>query len=250
MHDNVLQVSDLVGGYSGRKPILHHLTFHVQPGEIIGLVGLNGAGKSTTIKHILGLLEPLQGEVKIQGKTRKQAKQGYHSSLGYIPETPLLYEQLTLWEHLELTAMAYQIGKKDLAERGKFLLDEFNMIKMKDWLPDSFSKGMKQKVMIMNAFLVRPSLYVIDEPFLGLDPRAIHSLLALLNEEKRRGAGIFMSTHILSTVESFCDRFILLHEGRILLHGTLADWRRQTGLTNCSLDEIFMKVTEVNRDEE
>lgn len=246
---NILEVEHLVGGYTGRKPILHDLSLCVKPGQIVGLVGLNGAGKSTTIKHILGLMEPIQGTIRMNGKVRHDSKQEYHSHMAYIPESPALYEQLTLWEHLELTALAYHLEKSVFASRAENLMKEFRMERMKDWLPETFSKGMKQKVMIMNAFLVQPSLYVIDEPFVGLDPRAIHSLLSLIQSEKERGAGIFMSTHILSTVEKFCDRFILLHEGRILLSGTLDEWRKQTGLHHASLDEIFMKVTEVERNE-
>lgn len=248
-HSFILEVENLIGGYSGLKPVLHDLSFRVGPGQMIGLVGLNGAGKSTTIKHILGLLEPTQGAIRMNGKTRYDSKEDYHAHMAYIPENPALYEQLTLWEHLELTALAYHVEKSDFTSRAERLMKEFRMERMRDWLPETFSKGMKQKVMIMNAFLVQPSLYVIDEPFVGLDPRAIHSLLALIQSEKERGAGILMSTHILSTVEKFCDRFILLHEGRILLKGTLDEWREQTGLYQASLDDIFMKVTEVERNE-
>lgn len=248
-HSFILEVESLLGGYTGRKPILHNLSFQVGPGQIVGLVGLNGAGKSTTIKHILGLLEPIQGTIRINGKARHDSKQDYHAHMTYIPESPTLYGQLTLWEHLELTALAYHLEKREFISRADKLMKEFRMERMKDWLPETFSKGMKQKVMIMNAFLVQPSLYVIDEPFVGLDPRAIHSLLALIRSEKERGAGILMSTHILSTVEKFCDHFILLHEGRILLRGTLDEWREQTGLYQASLDDIFMKVTEVERNE-
>ncbi|RKD25100.1 multidrug ABC transporter ATP-binding protein [Ammoniphilus oxalaticus] len=248
-YENILQVSDLIGGYSRRHPILHELTFHVAPGEVVGLVGLNGAGKSTTIKHILGLLEPIQGEILIKGQTRRTSKERYHTALSYVPETPLLYEQLTLWEHMEFMALSYQLDRAELNQRATELMEQFNMKKMKDWLPERFSKGMKQKVMIMNALLAQPAMYIIDEPFVGLDPQAIHALLEQLKMEKQRGAGIFMSTHILATVEHFCDRFILLHEGRILLQGTLSDWRKQTGLAEASLDEIFMTVTEVDRHE-
>lgn len=248
-HSFILEVGNLIGGYRGRKPVLHDLSFRVRPGEIVGLVGLNGAGKSTTIKHILGLLEPIQGTILMNGKARHDSKQDYHAHMAYIPETPALYEQLTLWEHLELTALAYHLEKKEFTSRAEKLMKEFRMERMKDWLPETFSKGMKQKVMIMNAFLVQPSLYVIDEPFVGLDPRAIHSLLRLIQAEKERGAGVLMSTHILSTIEKFCDHFILLHEGRILLNGTLEGWRKQTGSYQASLDDIFMKVTEVERNE-
>lgn len=241
-----LKVSDLVGGYPGRDPVLHGLNFQVAAGEVVALVGLNGAGKSTTIKHILGLLEPSRGEIRVQGRTKQEGEQRFRRSMAYIPETPLLYDQLTTREHLTFVAMSYQLNRREADERARFLLERFQMEKVKDWFPEYFSKGMKQKTMIMNALLVQPPLYVIDEPFVGLDPRAIDTFLQLLEQEKKRGAGILMSTHILSMVEHFCDRFILLHEGKILLQGSLSDWRERTGLKEASLNDIFMTVTRGN----
>ncbi|RXT04203.1 ABC transporter ATP-binding protein [Ammoniphilus sp. CFH 90114] len=246
----ILEVEDLCGGYSKNKPVLHHLRFQVRTNEIVGLIGLNGAGKSTTIKHILGLLDPTSGSIRINGLSRDQQREAYQSQLTYIPETPIFYEQLTLWEHLELTAMAYDLPEEEWVPRAQFLLKQFRMEPMKHWMPDTFSKGMKQKLMIICAFLSEPSLYVIDEPFLGLDPRAIRALLDLMKTRQKGGAGILVSTHILPTAELFCDRFVLLHEGRVLLQGTLGDLRDQTKLPEATLDEIFMQVTEVRRDDE
>ena len=248
VQEPILKVEQLVGGYLKRKPVLHHLNFEVHANEIVGLIGLNGAGKSTTIKHILGLLEPVEGSVHIHGVSRKEKRELYQSKLTYIPESPIFYDQLTLWEHLELTAMAYNL-EENWTGTAEFLLKEFRMEKMRHWLPETFSKGMKQKLMIICAFLVRPSLYVIDEPFVGLDPRAIQSLLELMDKRKEDGSGILVSTHILSTAERFCNRFIVLHEGRILLQGTLPQLQQQTKLEKATLDEIFMKVTEVTHDE-
>lgn len=245
----ILQVEDLSGGYLKSRPVLHHLRFQVRSNEIVGLIGLNGAGKSTTIKHILGLLEPTNGSISIKGITRDQHREAYQAQVTYIPETPIFYEQLTLWEHLELTAMAYGLSEDDWVPRAQSLLSEFRMEPMKHWLPETFSKGMKQKLMIICAFMLEPSLYVIDEPFVGLDPKAIRSLLELMKRRQKKGAGILVSTHILSTAELFCDRFVLLHEGRILLQGSLPELRQQTKLHQASLDEIFMQVTEVNRNE-
>ncbi len=248
VQEPILKIEHLVGGYLKRKPVLHDINFEVHSNEIVGLIGLNGAGKSTTIKHILGLLEPVEGTIRIHGISRQEKRELYQSKLTYIPEAPIFYEQLTLWEHLELTAMAYDLHES-WAETASLLLQEFRMEKMKHWLPETFSKGMKQKLMIICAFLARPSLYVIDEPFLGLDPRAIQSLLALMDKRKEEGSGILVSTHILATAERFCNRFVLLHEGRILLQGTLRQLQQQTQLEQASLDEIFMRVTEVSRDE-
>ncbi|MGY4690482.1 ABC transporter ATP-binding protein [Salibacterium sp. K-3] len=239
----LLDVNHVSGGYNIHKPVLHGLDFHVQPGEIVGLIGLNGAGKSTTIKHILGLMEPVEGDIRIDGVRCKEAPETYRQTFTYIPETPVLYEELTLWEHLRLTAAAYGLGRDVFEERAASLLKEYRMEKMNHWFPSHFSKGMRQKVMIMCAFLVQPRLYVVDEPFVGLDPVAIKSLLDMMEEKKAEGAGIIMSTHILATAERYCDRFILLHEGRIQYQGTLAELKEQTGMPEADLDDLYIEVT-------
>ncbi|MFC3883795.1 ABC transporter ATP-binding protein [Bacillus songklensis] len=238
----LLQLQSVTGGYT-KKPVLKDISFEVKSGELVGLIGLNGAGKSTTIKHIIGLMEAKSGTISINGKTFKENPDRYRSQFTFIPETPVLYDELTLKEHLELTAMAYNVGKQTYEERLPKLLKEFRMDKKLKWFPAHFSKGMKQKVMIMCAFLVQPSLYIIDEPFLGLDPLGIQSLLDLMNEMKKQGAGILMSTHILATAERYCDRFIILHNGEVRAKGTLGDLRAEFSMPNATLDEIYIQLT-------
>ncbi|WP_027416443.1 ABC transporter ATP-binding protein [Aneurinibacillus terranovensis] len=239
----ILEVNQVTGGYSKNRPVIHNLTFNVHPREMVGLIGLNGAGKSTTIKHILGLLEPVAGSVLVNQKSLHEAPEAYRSSYTYVPETPLVYDDLTLYEHLEVTAMAYNLNKETFQERVSILLDEFNMKDKQNMFPRHMSKGMRQKLMIMSAFLVQPSLYIIDEPFVGLDPLGIRSLLDLMVKMKNTGAGILMSSHILSTVERYCDRFIILHNGRIKAVGTLAEIRAQANLPDFTLEEIFYELT-------
>lgn len=239
----ILEVNQLSGGYHARKKVLHGISFSVNEGEIVGLIGLNGAGKSTTIKHILGLMESMEGTIRIYGKTFHEDPNGYRSALSYIPEIPILYEELTLWEHLELTAMAYHVPKNVFHERANKLLSEYKMEKMKKWYPSHFSKGMRQKVMIMCALLVEPKLYIVDEPIVGLDPLGIRTFLEYMVEMRNNGAGILMSTHILATAERYCDRFIILHGGKIVLEGTLAELREKTGFMNGTLDDIYVEVT-------
>ncbi|TKD68698.1 ABC transporter ATP-binding protein [Pseudalkalibacillus hwajinpoensis] len=242
MTNSILEVSNLTGGYQANKPVLHDLSLNVGPNEIVGLIGLNGAGKSTSIKHILGLLDPMEGNIRVAGKTFSEDKDGYRKQLSYIPETPLLYDELTLWEHLQLTALAYELGN-DWKDRAEDLLKEFRMTNMKKWFPGHFSKGMRQKVMIMCAFLVRPSLYIVDEPFVGLDPIGIQSFLDTMLQVKEEGAGVLMSTHILSTAERYCDRFIILHDGVIVMSGTLKELRNQIGQSTATLDDIYIEAT-------
>lgn len=167
----------------------------------------------------------------------------YRSSFSYIPETPVLYDELTLKEHLELTAMAYGLDEQTLKERSEPLLKEFRMEKRLNWFPSHFSKGMRQKVMIMCAFLVNPSLYIIDEPFLGLDPLGIQSLLDHMDEKKKDGASILMSTHILSTAEKHCDRILLLHNGRLRAQGTMNDLRQAFNMPGATLDDLYIAMT-------
>lgn len=238
----VLQLTNVTGGYT-RKPVIQDLSFSINEGELVGLIGLNGAGKSTTIKHIIGTLLAQSGDIFLNGVTMQQDMNKYRSSFSYIPETPVLYEELTLREHLELTAMAYGLDEKTLATRQEALLKEFRMEKRLNWFPSHFSKGMRQKVMIMSAFLVNPPLYIIDEPFVGLDPLGIQSLLDQMHARKQDGAAILMSTHILSTAEKYCDRIILLHDGRVRAQGTMDDLRRAFNMPDATLDDLYIAMT-------
>lgn len=239
---NVLDVNSITGGYT-RRPVIHDLSFSVAPGELVGLIGLNGAGKSTTIKHIIGLMSPKDGEIRLNNVTFEEDMDKYRSSFSYIPETPVLYDELTLKEHLELTAMAYGLDEVTLASRSELLLKEFRMEKRLNWFPSHFSKGMRQKVMIMCAFLVDPKLYIIDEPFVGLDPLGIQSLLDQMDEKKKTGASVLMSTHILSTAERYCDRILLLHNGRIRAQGTMDDLRAAFNMPHATLDDLYIAMT-------
>ncbi len=245
----VLEIQHVTGGYT-RKPVIKNLSFTIEKGELVGLIGLNGAGKSTTIKHIIGTMLPKEGDIRLNGVTLKENTDKYRTAFSYIPETPVLYDELTLREHLELTAMAYGLDEATLAARSQILLKEFRMEKRLNWFPSHFSKGMRQKVMIMCAFLVNPSLYIIDEPFVGLDPLGIQSLLDQMDEKKKEGASILMSTHILSTAEKHCDRIILLHEGRVRAQGTMEDLRKAFAMPHATLDDLYIAMTKERDHEE
>lgn len=244
----LLKVDHLTGGYT-RYPILKDISFDVDKGKIVGLIGLNGAGKSTTIKHIIGLMEAHKGQISINGTTFADDAAAYRSQFSFIPETPILYDELTLYEHLELTAMAYGLDKETFEIRLQPLLKEFRMEKRLKWFPAHFSKGMKQKVMIMCAFLIEPALYIIDEPFVGLDPLAINSLLEMMEKVKMQGSSILMSTHILATAERYCDSFIILHNGEIKALGTLVQIREKFGMKDATLDDLYIQLTKEDQDE-
>jgi len=238
----LLEIKRLVGGYT-HKNVLHGISLEVKQKEIVGLIGLNGAGKSTTIKHVIGLLQAKEGSIHVNGQTLAENPQTYRKQMAYIPEIPILYDELTLYEHLQLTAMAYGVSKTHFEKRLPRLLKEFNMEKQLHWFPVHFSKGMRQKVMIMCAFLIEPPLYIVDEPFVGLDPLGIQSYLELMDEMKERGSGVLMSTHILATAERYCDRFIIIHEGKIRAEGTLLELQTKLDMPRATLDDLYIMLT-------
>lgn len=239
----MLEINKLTGGYVN-IPVLKEVSFSVPDGQLIGLIGLNGAGKSTTINEIIGLLHPYDGEVRIDGLSLPEAPTDYRKKIGYIPETPSLYEELTLREHIETVAMAYDLDMDQVMVRVQPLLERFRLAEKLDWFPTQFSKGMKQKVMIICAYAVDPSLYIVDEPFLGLDPVAIADLIQLLADEKAKGKSILMSTHVLDSAEKMCDGFVILHKGQIRAKGTLDELRSTFGDEKASLNDIYMTLTE------
>ncbi|MEX3472159.1 ABC transporter ATP-binding protein EcsA [Staphylococcus warneri] len=238
-----VKVEHLTGGY-GKRPVIKDINFELREGEIVGLIGLNGAGKSTTIKHMLGLLTPTSGSLSISNTNITDDIETYRRKLSYIPESPVIYEELTLQEHIEMTAMAYGLSQDEAMKRAEPLLKIFRLQDELKVFPSHFSKGMKQKVMIICAFIVNPELYIIDEPFLGLDPLGIQSMLDLMVEKKNEGRTVLMSTHILATAERYCDRFIILDKGEVVAFGNLDELRAQIGLNHHTLDDIYIHVTQ------
>ncbi|HEM3678431.1 TPA: ABC transporter ATP-binding protein [Streptococcus suis] len=239
----MLEVKNITGGYIN-IPVVKDVSFTVESGQLVGLIGLNGAGKSTTIKEIIGLLTPYQGEILIDGKSLVQDAENYRKKIGFIPETPSLYEELTLKEHLEVVALAYDLTWDQAWSRVQGLLTIFRLDEKLDWFPVHFSKGMKQKVMIICAFMVEPSLLIVDEPFLGLDPVAISDLVNLLEEEKAKKTSILMSTHVLDSAEKMCDSFVILHQGQVRATGNLEELQHAFNMKGASLNEIYLALTQ------
>ena len=239
----MLEIKELTGGYVN-IPVLKDVSFEVGNGQLVGLIGLNGAGKSTTINEIIGLLTPYKGQIQIDGLELRTNPSDYRKKIGFIPETPSLYEELTLREHIETVAMAYDIEQETAFKRVDKLLEMFRLKEKLDWFPVHFSKGMKQKVMIICAFVVDPSLFIVDEPFLGLDPVAIADLIQLLDEEKKKGKSILMSTHVLDSAEKMCDSFVILHKGQVRAKGSLTELRTKFQMPDASLNDIYLALTE------
>lgn len=232
-HDSnavLLRVDNITAGYD-RRPVVGPLSFSINSGEIVALVGCNGAGKSTLIKALIGLVERMQGEVELVAR-----------DYAYIPETPWLYEELTLWEHLELVAMARGMAQKDFLREAEQILQQFRLYEVRHHHPGGFSKGMRQKILIMAAILAHPRLYIIDEPFSGLDAWAAMELMNWMTSERERGASIILSTHELDNAERICDRIMVMNHGVITASGTLDDLRSASGQAG-TLFQIFLELT-------
>ena len=237
-----LEIKQLTGGYA-HVPVLQEVSFTVPNQQVVGLIGLNGAGKSTTIKHIIGLLTPQKGTITLNGVTLQSNPDQYRQSMAYVPETPVLYPELTLREHLELTMMAYDLDFEKTWAKAMVLLKKFRLDNKLDWFPVHFSKGMLQKVMIVNAFMTDADLFIIDEPFTGLDPLAIHDLLDIIADKKAAGAAILMSTHILATAQQYADSFVLLNQGKVRTTGTLEELKAEFNMADANLDDIYLQMT-------
>ena len=173
----------------------------------------------------------------------------YKQQIAYIPELPVLYDELTLQETLTLTMMAYGLDVEKTWIRAHELLKTFRLDNKLNWFPANFSKGMRQKVMIVNAFMTNAKVFIIDEPFLGLDPVAVHDLLQLIEEARGRGAAVLMSTHVLANAEKYCDRFILLNQGEVKVSGTLDQLRAAFPDVGGSLDDIYLALANGERND-
>ncbi|WNS74654.1 ABC transporter ATP-binding protein [Bacillus sp. DTU_2020_1000418_1_SI_GHA_SEK_038] len=236
---NLLNVDIKQAGYEKDQAIIYNIQFDVGAGELIGLIGPNGAGKSTTIKAILGLLENIKGEVAFQ--------QG--AKYSYIPERPLFYDELTLWEHLDFIASVEGLHDKKYQDQARELLAQYKLAEHAHEFPGKYSKGMQQKAMLILSMISNPDVYIIDEPFIGLDPNAMKLFLESIQRERERGAGILMSTHVLDTAEKICDRFLIIHKGEFRAAGTLDEIRTQCHLPNGSLYDCFHLIAEGHEDE-
>lgn len=238
-----LVVKNMSSGYRG-IPVLKKINFTIPYGEIVGLIGLNGAGKSTLLKTILGLIKPIEGQITIGNQTINEHQSQFSQQLAYIPETPVLYEELTLKEHLEMTALGYGLPIETVMERAMPLLKLFRLENHLNWFPIHFSKGMKQKVMIICAMVTDAKVMIIDEPFLGLDPLAIKHFTELLQQRAQQGTAIIFTTHVLMIAEQLCDQYLMLQAGEIIAKGDLKTIREQFGQPEATLDELYVQMTE------
>jgi ABC-2 type transport system ATP-binding protein len=232
----VLEIRGLTKRYS-RRPVLHDVSFAARPGEILGYLGPNGAGKSTTVKILVGLLEPSDGEVLYNGRNVHDHLLDYKSRLGYVPEEPLLYPFLTGREYLQLIGRLRALPEKLLNKKIDDLLQLLSLRPHRHSRISSYSKGMKQKVLLAAALLHNPDILVLDEPLSGLDVTASLIVRNLIQSLARDGRVILFSSHVLEVVEKICSRVVILHKGRIVANDSVEHLREL--MKSPTLEDIF-----------
>jgi len=219
---------------------------HVPQGELFGFLGPNGAGKTTTLRMIAGILKPTAGRVEIGGLDLATDPIAAKAKLGFIPDRPFIYEKLTGGEFLRFVAGLYDQHGPQVEHRARELLALFDLEEWRDELVESYSHGMRQKLIIASAFVHRPEVIVVDEPHVGLDPKAIKILRDLFREYAARGHTIMMSTHTLATAESLCDRIGIIVNGRMHALGTMEELRTSATYGGSGLEEVFLRLTGEN----
>ncbi len=238
----MIQVTDYHKTY-GDTLAVQGLSFQVPAGAILGLVGANGAGKTTTLRALAGIIPPTQGQLLVAGHDIVHESIPAKSKLAYVPDDPKLFEELTVWEHLEFIAAAYRVANfQPIAE---LLLRDLELVEKRDALTQGLSRGMRQKVAIACAYLHDPQVILLDEPMTGLDPHGIRIFKASIAERAKAQAAVVLSSHLLSMVEDLCTHLLILAKGRSLFCGTLDEARSRFPQMSgpASLEEIFFHAT-------
>jgi ABC-2 type transport system ATP-binding protein len=219
------------------------VSLEVAPGEIHGFLGPNGAGKTTTIRMIAGLLKPTAGRVAIDGHDLAREPEAAKMALGFIPDRPFLYEKLTAAEFLRFHGGLYGMEGEAVEARAAELLALFELVAWKDELVESFSHGMKQRLVMCSAFLHRPRAVLVDEPMVGLDPRGARLIKEIFRVMSRNGVAILMSTHTLEVAQEMCDHISIILGGRIIARGTVPELQALAGSDDPQLTPVFLKLT-------
>jgi ABC-2 type transport system ATP-binding protein len=238
----MIRLTNLTKKY-GKFTAVDGIDLEIRRGELFGFLGPNGAGKTTTMRMIAGILQPTSGRIEIAGDDVAADPLKAKSRLGFIPDRPFVYDKLTGAEFLRFVAALYGQDGSPVERRMDELLDLFELTPWKDELVESYSHGMRQKLIISSALLHRPEVIVVDEPMVGLDPKGQKFLKDLFRAFVERGGTVLMSTHTLDTVEEMCDRIGIISGGKILACGTMAEVRHQTEGGDAKLEELFLKLT-------
>ena len=238
----MIRLTNLTKRY-GSFTAVDGIDLQVPPGELFGFLGPNGAGKTTTLRMIAGILKPTSGVVEIGGDNLERKPRKAKTRMGFIPDRPFVYDKLTGAEFLRFVAALYGQEGPVIERRMDELLKLFDLAPWKDELTESYSHGMRQKLIISSALIHQPEVIVVDEPMVGLDPKSARLLKDLFKEFTQRGGTILMSTHTLEVAEDMCDRIGIIQGGKIVACGTMTELRHQFAAGDASLEDLFLRLT-------
>lgn len=238
----MIELKELTKNYGDFKAV-NDLNLCVKKGEVFGFIGPNGAGKTTTIKMMSGILQPTRGTVLISGINMQDEPEKAKSKIGFIPDRPYLYEKLSGIEFLKFTADLYGVSKETFQTNADELLKDFSLADWADELVESYSHGMKQRLIMSAALLHDPEVIIVDEPMVGLDPAAIIMVKALFRKLAGKGVTVFMSTHTLKVAEDTCDRIGVINKGRLIATGTTQELQRAANVSEADLERVFLNLT-------
>jgi len=227
----------------GTLKAVNQLDLTVERGEIRGLLGPNGSGKSTTMKMILGLLKPDSGSISVCGIDVRTNPVEAKGTIGYVPETPFLYEYLSAAEYLDLVGVAYGLDQTERKKRGGELLQALQMDKHVNEVMSGFSQGMRQKIALISALMHRPKVLILDEPLNGLDPRSARIVKEILHRLAGEGVSILFSTHVLEIADAICSKITIISNGSTIAEGTSQEIKALAGLKSSTLEDVFLKLT-------
>lgn len=232
----MLTIENLTKNY-GEKKAVDNLSLHIAPGEIYGFIGHNGAGKTTTLRAVAGIMDFDEGEIKIDGLSVKKNGLECKKRMAYIPDNPDLYDFMTGIKYLNFIADIFGVDEKTREERIHKYADMFELTESLAQPISAYSHGMKQKLAIISAWIHEPKLILMDEPFVGLDPKAAHILKGMMRQMCDKGGAIFFSTHVLEVAEKLCDKVAIIKGGKLIRHGTMEEVKGDD-----SLEEVFLEL--------
>lgn len=239
----MIEINNVSVSYVKNKKVIDNIDFKVDNGTVFGFIGPNGAGKTTTIEMITGVLNIDEGDILIDGKSVKNNPLEAKKQFGFVPDTPDVFEKLTGLEYLNFIGDVYEVPEKVRLEKVKKLSEEFGISTfLKDRI-QSYSHGMRQKLLIISVLLHNPQNWILDEPMTGLDPKASYTLKKLMREHAQKGNTVFFSTHVLEVAEKLCDKIAVIDKGKIIFVGT-CDEIKEKSKTNSTLEESFLKIIE------
>lgn len=239
----MIEIKNVSESYVKGEKVIDNISLKIEDGTVFGFIGPNGAGKTTTIEMITGVLNIDEGDIFIDGKSIRKNPVEAKKQFGFVPDTPDAFEKLTGLEYLNFIGDVYGVSAKERLEKVEKLANEFQIYNSLRDRIESYSHGMKQKLLIISVLLYNPKNWILDEPMTGLDPKASYILKNLMKEHAKKGNTVFFSTHVLEVAEKLCDKIAVIDKGKIIFVGTCEELKEKSK-TNSSLEESFLKIIE------